>query len=250
LRAARQGQGIADTETYKRNFQFLQQPVDLTSDAAVDALVRVVTAHQPKVIAIDTFAACTAGIDENASQDIQPVMNRIREKIVEPLGCAVLLIHHTTKDGKSFRGSSALRGNVANMYYLIEEDGLITLRSDKQRDDEPSEDRRYRLVRFFTRRHPETDEDIYSAALLPAAKVIDDPKVSLNGNQRRILEALEPFETGLTTRAIEDATSMAKATLWRNIQKLAKAGLIRTGEKGEPVYITDDGRAVLLNQPG
>jgi hypothetical protein len=136
------------------------------------------------------------------------------------------------------------------MYYLIEEDGVITLRSDKQRDDEPADDRRYQLVRFFTRKHPETGEDIYSAALLPASKVLDDPKVSLSGNQRRILEALEPFETGLTTRAIEDATGMAKATLWRNIQKLAKAGLIRTGEKGEPVYIADEGRAALLNQVG
>lgn len=224
----------------------INRTVDLTSEAVVESFVQHIAALKPQVVAIDTFAACTPGIDENASKDMQPILNRIRERIIQPLGCAVILIHHTTKDGKTFRGSSALRGNVANMYYLAQDDEVITLKADKQRDSELAPERRYQLVSFPTRLHPQTGEPISSVAMLPYTKVVHDPRQDLTRNQRLILETLEPFANGLTTRGIEDATGMAKATLWRNIQKLAKAGMLRTGEKGEPVYITEDGRRALL----
>ena len=243
----RKQSGIQHSKLFVENFQFCRTPIDFTSDADVENLIRNLGDFKPQVVAIDTFAACTPGIDENSSKDVQPVLNRIREYFIERLGCAVLLIHHTTKDGKSFRGSSALRGNVANMYYLVQDDELIILRSDKQRDSEADNDRFYRLVKFATRVNPKTGEQIYSAVMLSAEKVIDDPKVTkkLPRNQRTILGTLNNFDNGLTTRSLQDATDISKSTLWRSLQKLSKAGYIKTGEKGEPVYITEKGRELL-----
>ncbi len=230
------------------NLLITDRPLDLTNPAAIETFVAAAAPHKPKVIAIDTFAACTPGIDENSSKDMQPVLNHIREYLIQRLGCAVLLVHHTTKDGKSFRGSSALRGNVANMYYLTQDDDLITLRSDKQRDSEPADDRCYRLVKFDTRTHPITGEQLSSAAMLPADKVVSHPQTDkLPRSQKTILEILSAFDKGLTTRALQDAADMSKTTLWRHIQKLSKVGYIQTGEKGEPVYLTESGRNALQN---
>lgn len=243
LEQARQGRLISN------NLTIIDQVLDLTSEAVVDSFVRAVKPLQPKVVAIDTFAACTPGIDENSSKDMQPVLNRLRTRLIEELGCAILLIHHTTKDGKTFRGSSALRGNVANMYYLHQDEGLVTLKSDKQRDSEPAPDRHYRLVSFETRLNPTNGQQLSSAAIVRADDVIATRQTGtqLTTNQRDILEALEPFEHGLTTTAIMSITGMAKATLWRNIQKLARANLVRLGERGEPIYMTEPGRQALVN---
>ena len=246
LTKMRQIEGMTRTEAFNRNFQIYKAPVDLTQDGGIETLLHHLGDFKPQVIAIDTFAACTPGIDENSSKDMQPILNRLREQLIARLNCAVLLIHHTTKDGKSFRGSSALRGNVANMYYLIQDDDLIILRSDKQRDSEPSPDRYYRLVKFETRLHPVTGEQLASAAMLPAEKVLDDPdKPKLQLKQKTILKMLISFENGLTTRSLQEATEIPKVTLWRNIQRLVKLGFIKTGEKGEPIFITDLGREIL-----
>jgi len=251
LMQMRESAGKANDAAFYDNFKVYDQPLNLTSELAVEQFVDQLGDFKPQVIAIDTFAACTPDIEENSSKDVQPVMNRIREMLIKRLGCAVLLIHHTTKDGKSFRGSSALRGNVANMYYLTKDDEYITLRSDKQRDSEPSPKRHYRLITCETRLHPKTKKQISSAVMVPVEKVInnlEEDQPQLTYNQQNILEVLEPFETGMTGRSLEDATGIAKSTLWRNIGKLVKYGYVKTGEKGEPIYITEAGRGLLFNQ--
>lgn len=242
LEAARGGRLLSS------NLGVITEPVDFTNPADVELLIEAIEPRKPRVVALDTFAACTPGIDENSSRDVQPVLNRIREALVARLGCAVVLIHHTTKDGKSFRGSSALRGNVANMYYLTQEEDLMILRSDKQRDSEPSPDRYYRLAKFDTRLHPDTGEQLSSAAMVPAGNVSRTPasvSKQLTRNEGAVLELLNTFDGGLTTRAVQDATEISKATLWRTIQRLVKAGLIKLGAKGEPIHITDAGKAAV-----
>ncbi len=248
MRKARTGLGIPHTTNFSNNFQITDQPLDLTKDQTVKAFVQQIALLKPKVIAIDTFATCTPGIDENSSKDMQPILNRIREHIIRVLDCAVLLVHHTTKDGRSFRGSSALRGNVANMYYLTKIDDNITLKPDKQRDAKPAKPRHYRFVTFFTRIQPQTDEKLYSIAILPAENVIDNPTIELSSKQRQVLRALETHENGLQTRHLQDITGIAKATLWRHINKLATVNYIKIGAKGKPVRITKEGCTALADK--
>ena len=61
------------------------------------------------IIFIDTLHTATVAADENSSQDMGKVLHACRWASNE-LGCAVILVHHTTKDGGSERGSSSLRG--------------------------------------------------------------------------------------------------------------------------------------------
>lgn len=250
LRRARETEGIAHTKQFSDNFQIYNMPLDLTRDENIDLFLHHLGDFRPKVIAIDTFAACTPGIDENNSKDVQPVLNRVR-RLINHLGCAVLLIHHTTKDGKTFRGSSALRGNVANMYYLIQDNGRITLRSDKQRDAEASPDRHYRLVKFDTRLHPQSGEQLHSVVMMPAEKVIvsETPK-KLCDKKMEILRQLNGETKGVRTGQLYADVHMSRTTLWRYLRDLILSGYVRTAGKGEPMCITQQGIEIYAKNGG
>ncbi len=58
---------------------------------------------------IDTLHTATVAADENSAQDMGKVLHACRWAAAE-LGCAIVLVHHTGKNGVAERGSSALRG--------------------------------------------------------------------------------------------------------------------------------------------
>lgn len=70
------------------------------------------------VMIIDTLHSACVGAKENDATDMGIVLHNIKH-IAKELGCAVLLLHHTTKDGDSFRGSSALEGDVDLMVKVV-----------------------------------------------------------------------------------------------------------------------------------
>lgn len=61
------------------------------------------------LVFIDTLHTATVAADENSAQDMGKVLHACRWASNE-LGCAIVLVHHTTKNGTTERGSSALRG--------------------------------------------------------------------------------------------------------------------------------------------
>jgi hypothetical protein len=61
------------------------------------------------VLVIDTLHTAISGGDENSSQDMGVVLQACR-MVTQQLGCTVILVHHTNKDGITERGSSSLRG--------------------------------------------------------------------------------------------------------------------------------------------
>ena len=61
------------------------------------------------ILVIDTLHTATTAADENSARDMGKVLHACRWAAHE-LGCAVLLVHHTNKNGTAERGSSALRG--------------------------------------------------------------------------------------------------------------------------------------------
>lgn len=62
---------------------------------------------RPKLLVIDTLARSMVGLDENAAKDAGIAIEAC-EKIKRELGCTVLVLHHTKKDGNGYRGSGAL----------------------------------------------------------------------------------------------------------------------------------------------
>lgn len=102
------------------------------------------------ILIIDTMHSATAGADENSAQHMGIVL-RTAKNAAQELGCAVLLVHHTNKNGTAERGSSALRGAMDCMIEIrkISENDTGTkavMRCAKLKDGEGWKDQTFDLV--------------------------------------------------------------------------------------------------------
>lgn len=123
-----------------RSITFLPVPVNLMTQDA-DLLAAEVETSGFEFIVFDTLARCTVGAEENSARDVGIVidsMTRIMDATPNHRG-VVLGVHHTGKDAKTLRGSSAYEGGVDTVYF-VERDHNITLRCQKQKDG-PDTDR-------------------------------------------------------------------------------------------------------------
>jgi hypothetical protein len=69
----------------------------------------------PDLLIIDTLHNAAAGADENDAKDMGAVMSAA-DQLVDELGCAVLLVHHSPKaNAHDLRGSSVLKGDLENV---------------------------------------------------------------------------------------------------------------------------------------
>ncbi len=90
------------------------------------------------VLVIDTLHTATTEADENSAKDMGRVLHLCRWAATE-LGCAVILVHHTNKNGASERGSSSLRGRMDFMIKVEKTDGVkahAVMSCDKLKDGE------------------------------------------------------------------------------------------------------------------
>lgn len=125
------------TDTYP--FYALDEAVALTRSIDAAAFVREVAALKPVLIVFDTLSRCLAGADENSQKDMSAAVG-VCDTLRKQLGCCVLLLHHTTKDGSTERGSSVLRCAVDTLLVLKVPDASephFTMSCEKQKDAEP-----------------------------------------------------------------------------------------------------------------
>ena len=98
------GQTFRDADC-KDSFEFFGD-----SDA-VQRLQEFIIARNVKVCFIDNLIQIEGEAQENSSNDIQRVFNRV--KLLRDIShCSFILIHHTTKDGGRGRGSSDIFGET------------------------------------------------------------------------------------------------------------------------------------------
>jgi predicted transcriptional regulator len=224
----------------------IQQPLNLGRSADVDLLIARATAFQPTVIAFDTWAACTAGVDENTVGDVTRVFDSVAQ-IRAKLACAILFIHHTRKDGTVYRGSSAIHGWVDNMFALTAEDERIVCRAVKTRNTSHPKAAAFQLVEVETRRDAETGEPVHAPALVPvAAGEGGTVGMSLTMQQRQILEALDGVES-LGANAIEAATGLSTGTVGRVLRNLLQRGWVAQETARSPYSLTESGWVLLEN---
>lgn len=92
---------------------------------------------QPHLIIFDTLARLALGLEENSASDMGILVD-IVENLRDRYGATVALVHHTTKDGKIFRGSSALEGAASWMWKValndVAEPNYIRVVCDRQKD--------------------------------------------------------------------------------------------------------------------
>ena len=61
------------------------------------------------LLILDTFAASSPGLEENDAGKVQQAIDNMKY-LSSSIGGSILYLHHKTKDGKGYRGSSALEG--------------------------------------------------------------------------------------------------------------------------------------------
>jgi hypothetical protein len=100
------------------------------------------------LLIIDTLHTATAGADENSAKDMGIVLQLV-QRATKELGCAVILVHHTGKNGESERGSSALRGAMDTMIHIakLSDNGTkAVMRCAKSKDSESWKEQTFDLT--------------------------------------------------------------------------------------------------------
>lgn len=132
----------------------------------------------PALVVVDTLHRNMGSGDENSAEDIAAFLANIDRAIREPLGCAVLLVHHSGHGDKTrSRGSSAIRAALdAEFSLTLESEGLRKLDCTKQKDSEPPAALTLE-ARAVTLAEPwidgETGEPLNSLVLLPSESTLD-----------------------------------------------------------------------------
>lgn len=222
---------------YKRSVGRLSwhRSVNLFDDNAVSEFIEAAREHGFKLIIFDTLASCMIGADENSNRDMQRVISNC-QRIIDELGCALILVHHTTKAGQQYRGASALQGGADMMIELTNDDGLIGLSCDCSKNSEGFEPRYYRLVQFGP-----------SVAALPSARVVTRG-AALTSTQKKVLEALniETFTpAGARAVTLQRITGLSDSSLFRALGKLKREGYITQAKEGDPYFISDKGKQAI-----
>lgn len=119
------------------NINFIHFPnMNLTKTEDINDFM--VLAHQYDVIYLDALSDFIPGIDENSSRELSLFFDRINP-IKDITSCAIVVIHHTTKDGKQYRGSSEIKNKSDSMLVInskIDED-VVNFRTEKMRNGKP-----------------------------------------------------------------------------------------------------------------
>lgn len=90
---------------------------------------------KPAVVFLDTYARFMAGLNESDPKEAQVGVDAL-EYIRRALRCTVVIIHHTGKDGLTYRGSNALEGGVDAIHRVTphKETKVVAVQNERQKD--------------------------------------------------------------------------------------------------------------------
>ena len=177
----------------------------------------------PKLVIFDTLARSMPGADENATQDMGSGIGGA-DRIREALGCGIILIHHTTKDGTTERGSSALRGACDVMLFCKLRDNGLTVTFDKCRDFAPPDP-----MHFALQPHKES---VRLVAVDPAAAIAAGADKLKSG---MVLRALEEDGDWMSLGEIKAAANVKDRTARRALGEFVDAGVAERRQDGRDV---------------
>jgi DNA-binding MarR family transcriptional regulator len=215
--------------------------VQLLEPGDLEAFLQKIKAIKPIIVVIDTMARSMVGSDENSTRDMGLFIQALGT-VRQALDCAVLVIHHTNKEGVFERGSSALRGASDSMIKVSAEDDLIRIECSKTKDAQPFPTRHAQIVPVEVQIN---DQVIDSAVIIPAEKVAQTPDDPLTNAQIDVLRILNDEPFGAERKEIADLTNIPYHSLQRVLSRLKQLGYIQQPARNEPYQITDAGKERL-----
>lgn len=131
-----------NTQITDDDIDVLPRPVNLTRPLDVANLAALIEWNGYGLVVLDTLARCMVGADENSAKDCGVVVDAMTRMVGHtPEGRGVVLgVHHSGKDGKTFRGSSAFEAGADTVYSSIRDGGAAVLNREKRKDG-PETDR-------------------------------------------------------------------------------------------------------------
>jgi hypothetical protein len=130
------------TQLNDDDLHILPHPVNLTRTIDVAHLAALIEWNGYGLVVLDTLARCMFGADENSAKDCGIVVDAMTRLLGHtPGGRGVILgVHHSGKDGKTFRGSSVFEAGAETVYSTIR-DGAVVILNREKRKDGPEYDR-------------------------------------------------------------------------------------------------------------
>ncbi len=216
---------------------------NLCEDAGAARLLDVIEQTGAKLVLVDTLAAITPGANENAVEDMQPVMMRLR-KIAESAGAAIVVIHHTNKVG-DYRGSSSILGAV-DLMLMIEpkggNSGNVEVRSAKTRDSAP--------VKFAAHLRFEGEPYRIPDKVFVAEVEPDSRSNSWSAGEEYVLRYLSENGASEVKTIMDNADTCAPATARKSVYSLAKLKeIVRIDSGGSGDSATYDLRSNVEKVP-
>ena len=112
----------------------MPRAADMASVIAFVDSIRAQGVH-PAVVFIDTWARFMSGLNESDPKEAQFGIEAV-EYIKRALRCSIFIIHHTGKDGVTYRGSNALEGGADAMHEVVphKETKAVAVYNRRQKD--------------------------------------------------------------------------------------------------------------------
>jgi len=125
-------------EGFSDRLVLIEQTVLFMQQEDVEKLLRTVASAicaRPVLVVVDTLSRAVPGAEENAVKDMS-IFVAACDRVKERFKCAVLAIHHESKDGKGMRGSGSLQGAGDFVFRLNRKPGSSVgyLNCEKQKD--------------------------------------------------------------------------------------------------------------------
>lgn len=217
----------------------LPRPVNLMAPAEVAELGALIDWGGYGLVVIDTLARCMVGGDENSSRDMGMVVDRLYRLLDRtPARRGVILgIHHTGKDARTLRGSSALDAGIDTVYSATREGSTVILSREKRKDG-PEPDRHTVALEPI----PGTGSCTLKAASDGVSAAGETPE---RAAQLRLIVSQHFVSTGATGSALRDVAmsqgGMSRPSYYRALSDLVQSGyLINTGTDSRPFYKVND----------
>jgi hypothetical protein len=214
-----------EAATPEDGLTYLPHPVNLTRAFDVGQLVAAIEWGGFGFIVLDTLARSMLGGDENSAKDpglVIDAMSRLLAATPDQSG-VVLAVHHTTKDGRTARGSTAFEAGV-DTAYRTERDGAVIKLDRQKRRDGPEFDRHQFLIEPV----PGTTSAVLSVH--EGADTSSSPERLLSVFNVRFPEGQAKMSD------LRSASGMANATFKRAVDDLVEHGrLVKSGTSGRPI---------------
>lgn len=220
----------------------------------VEAMRSQLDGINPALVVVDTLARNFVGGSENNPQDMGMFVDGL-ERIRMELETAVLVIHHTTKDGKSERGTESLRNASFAMLRMSRTNSRsVALDCDRMKEAEPPD--RLALHSLIVPL-PELGKGVDSLVIeWPDSPPKQQQARGKSGGEltpaqhkalTRLLEVNQEVKGGVSRDAVAKAFRVSPNNVSRKVKPLLDAGFLGTTgtTKAQRYFVTDAGREAL-----